>query len=485
MATSWLTNIQMNQNQLLQPVIHSASTAPTSPAPVAGQMYYNTTSHLMFYYNGTAWVEADALNVTNAGVSAVNLNALAAPTANIPMGGYTFTGLVDPTTAQMAATKNYVDSVAQGISWKSEVAAATTTAMTPGTAVYASVGGGVGDTLTAGSNGALGTVDGVTLWTSLSQVISAVSGASTTITATVTSNAGMAVGQPITIAGAAGGTWANINGNWIVASLISTTQFTFVVTTASTGTYTASTATASAAAARVLVKNETATANNGIYTVTSLGAAGSKWVFTRSTDMDAPTAPDTGISKYDGACVFVQTWNGISNTNGATAWQCVPSTENVVPGTTAITFSQFASATAYTADETTIHLAANQFSIKSTYPGQSSLVTVGTITTGVWNGTTIAIANGGTGAITAAGARAAGALSSTSFSLPQQVQFTSQSTTGGTQLSLLHSLNNSNPEVAVYQSGAQVYCDVAVIDANHIGITTAANQSGLSVIVVG
>lgn len=37
----------------------------------------------------------------------------------------------------------------------------------------------------------------------------------------------------------------------------------------------------------------------------------------------------------------------------------------------------------------------------------SSLTTVGTITTGTWNGTTIAVANGGTGSTTAAGARTA------------------------------------------------------------------------------
>lgn len=38
---------------------------------------------------------------------------------------------------------------------------------------------------------------------------------------------------------------------------------------------------------------------------------------------------------------------------------------------------------------------------------QASITTVGTITTGTWNGTTIAIANGGTGATTAGGARTA------------------------------------------------------------------------------
>jgi hypothetical protein len=41
----------------------------------------------------------------------------------------------------------------------------------------------------------------------------------------------------------------------------------------------------------------------------------------------------------------------------------------------------------------------------STWAGTSNITTVGTITTGVWTGTTIAVANGGTGATDEAGAR--------------------------------------------------------------------------------
>lgn len=43
--------------------------------------------------------------------------------------------------------------------------------------------------------------------------------------------------------------------------------------------------------------------------------------------------------------------------------------------------------------------------IAATYIGQTSITTLGTITTGVWNGTTIAIANGGTNATDAEDAR--------------------------------------------------------------------------------
>lgn len=43
--------------------------------------------------------------------------------------------------------------------------------------------------------------------------------------------------------------------------------------------------------------------------------------------------------------------------------------------------------------------------IASTYAGQTSIVTLGTITTGTWNGTDVAVADGGTGSSTASGAR--------------------------------------------------------------------------------
>ena len=62
------SNIDMNKNQLLEPVIENAASAPGSP--VEGQMYYDTTAgdKTMYFYNGTAWVEMDG---SGSGVTSV------------------------------------------------------------------------------------------------------------------------------------------------------------------------------------------------------------------------------------------------------------------------------------------------------------------------------------------------------------------------------------------------------------------------------
>jgi hypothetical protein len=54
------------------------------------------------------------------------LSAVGAPTGNVSMATYKITGLGTPTDGTDAATKNYVDSAAQGIDWKASVRAATT-----------------------------------------------------------------------------------------------------------------------------------------------------------------------------------------------------------------------------------------------------------------------------------------------------------------------------------------------------------------------
>jgi len=55
MAKLFLTNINLNTNELQFPVIHKLAAAPTTPAPVLGQIYFNTTDKFLYLYDGTAW----------------------------------------------------------------------------------------------------------------------------------------------------------------------------------------------------------------------------------------------------------------------------------------------------------------------------------------------------------------------------------------------------------------------------------------------
>lgn len=145
--------------------------------------------------------------------------------------------------------------------------------------------------------------------------------------------------------------------------------------------------------------------------------------------------------------------------NGST-WDKIDSTDPVLTGTSnRITVTGDTDA-GFVAD------------ISSSYVGQTSITTLGTITTGVWNGTAIAIANGGTGATTQGGARTALGASGVSVTT-----FTNASLSSGI-LTVTHGLGNQFPQVTIYDStNKQIIADevtgtsttVATIDLTSYG----------------
>jgi hypothetical protein len=153
---------------------------------------------------------------------------------------------------------------------------------------------------------------------------------------------------------------------------------------------------------RVLVKNQTAGENNGIYV-----ASASSWARSSDADSNTEVTPNLFTFVEEGTANADSGWT-LSN-NGS-----------ITLGTTALTFSQFSGAGQITAGDgltktgNTINavgtagrvsVSANAIDIDSTYAGQNTITTVGTITTGTWNGTDIAVGDGGTGASDAAGAK--------------------------------------------------------------------------------
>jgi hypothetical protein len=96
--------------------------------------------------------------------SQASLTDLAAPTANFSMNNFTLSNLPEPINPQDAATKNYVDGIAQGLHVHASCEAGTTASLasiTGGTVTYNNGTAGVGATLTLSNP--LTVLDGVTL----------------------------------------------------------------------------------------------------------------------------------------------------------------------------------------------------------------------------------------------------------------------------------------------------------------------------------
>ena len=65
-----LTNLRVNQNQLLEAVLHSVAVEPTQA--VAGQVYYNTKDKRAYVYTGAVWMAMGAKDASPTAVSIVN-----------------------------------------------------------------------------------------------------------------------------------------------------------------------------------------------------------------------------------------------------------------------------------------------------------------------------------------------------------------------------------------------------------------------------
>ena len=92
---------------------------------------------------------------------------------------------------------------------------------------------------------------------------------------------------------------------------------------------------------RILIKDQTTGAQNGIYTVTTLGTILTNWVLTRATDFNATGSGPNYIET--GASTFV---NG-GSTNASTGW-VLTTTGTITVGTTSLTFAQTSSSSSVT-----------------------------------------------------------------------------------------------------------------------------------------
>jgi hypothetical protein len=372
------TNLQITANCIVAGDIANATITDVQIAAANKDGAVGTASMRTI---GTTSVQAMAGN-TRLDTIASPLTPGASP---VSMNSNKLTNVTDPTLAQDAATKNYVDTFAQGLDSHPSVHAATTA------------------NITTLAGGAPNTLDGVTL----------------------------------------------VLGD------------------------------------RVLVKDQSTTNQNGIYTITTLGT-GANGTWARAADQDT-------WAEIPSAYVWVE----MGTINADTGWTCTADPGGTL-GTTAITWVQFSSAgtaiagagltkTGNTLDvvgtANRITVGADTVDIHINYAGQTSIATLGTVTTGGWTASNISIARGGTGQLpssgvdgtqTAAGARtnlnAAGIYTS----------ITHGATASWTYSQATHGLAASKALIVqcmVDSTGAVVLPDIAVDGTGLVTITFAVAQT--------
>jgi hypothetical protein len=124
---------------------------------------------------------------------------------------------------------------------------------------------------------------------------------------------------------------------------------------------------------RFLVKNQTSSFQNGVYTLTNLGSAGvSPWVATRATDFDTAAAGEIANNAY-----FYVT-NG--TVNAGSSW-VLAQLAAITVGTTALPFDLFASGLVYTGG-TNIDVTGQVISLTGTVAPTNGGTGVNTVTTG-------------------------------------------------------------------------------------------------------
>ena len=431
MAQKFLTNIDLNQNQLIKATFEVLATNP-SAGNFEGRMYFNSATFTLMVYANAGWKKsvhsivsgggvgiAEALTVSESnGTVTLTLNVAdtdsagllpaamwnmltdATPDATssklVKRDGSGNAKVATPTDSAHIATKGYVDAARQGLDVKQSVRVATTAAVNLAADLE------TGDV-----------IDGVTL----------------------------------------------------------------------------------AAGDRVLVKNQVSGSENGIYVAVASGTA------LRSSDANGTI--DTGELK-PGTFAFVE--EGTVNSDKGFV---VSTNGTITIDSTAIAWTQFSGAGSFEAGDglsqsgntINVNVTANRTAIVSdaidisaNYVGQTSITTLGTITTGVWNGTDVAVADGGTGASTTTNARTNLAVDGTQgagVSTSVLARVVAKVIGDGTATSFIvqHGFATRDVLVQVYDAATYdtVICDVVRTDTNNVTVTfsVAPTLNSYRVVITG
>lgn len=445
MSRHFLTSLNLNKNELLNAAIQSLSTPPLNPA--TGQIYFDTDTTQLTLWDGTAWVSlAAGGNVDDAIQAAIDLLT----TDDIEEGTTnkyysTSAAKTDAANLLTGATLTNITITGDGdgltITAENGVADSTTDDLDEGTTNKYYSDTLVDNHLTGG--------DGITY-------------SSGTIDADLASGGGLGftVGGEIEVDRTTVDTWYDASGAAATAltdaqayadalvqglnvkdSVRAATAIPGIMATDFDNGSTVGGVTV-ATGDRILIKNQSPATENGIYVVNASGAP------TRAADAD-PVADELNKGSY----VLVT-----DGTYAATGWVVTTYSAG------ATTWTQFSAANEYTAG-TNIAIVDNEISFDGTLP----------------------VANGGTGATTAAGAKTElGFTTKYSVNNPELTV-----TSGSVSWPVTHGLSTTDVTVKVYDlaTDAQVEVDVVLTSTSVVTLSWVASATvsadSYRVVVVG
>ena len=537
MSRKFLVNLDLSQNQLLNAQIQNLATAPSTP--VNGQIYYNTTSNTLLYYNGNGWIPTGGFTVGTLGARP------AASSANAGTFYY--------------ASDNYLIYYSNGSSWQQAEAfgSGQSTAVTiagtsaDGTSTnyaradHAHAGPGFGAPTAQTSFGASSTTGTATTVAHSDHTHGTPSLGSATPSAIVgtTGSAGTStnashddhvhgftpadftldqfavpvanvsfngykltnLGTPTAATDAANKSYVdaasqglNVHGSVVAATTAALTgTYTAGSTGADGGTGVGATFTFSATGAtvidghtlilndRVLVKNQATATQNGIYYVTTAGTTGVSTVLTRATDSDNHIAGQVVAGDF----VFVATGTTLADTGWVqtnTGTSTTP-VNGIKIGTDAIAFTQFSGAGTYLAGNG-LSLTGNTFAFNPTSSGGLQAASGGA---SILLQTNSGLATTSSGL--AVGAGSGIVVGTNTVSIDTTVVVRKYATAVGdgssTSITVTHNLGTRDVQVTVYDASGynEVIADVTHTTTNTVTVafSVAPASSAYRVVVFG